>query len=387
MTKFWDIKNIINENSDYDAEILVYSDITSQEVRDWWTDEKIDTVYPKQFNEDLKALGDVSKIKLRINSNGGSAFAAIAITNMLKNHKAEIHTYIDGIAASAASVIAMAGDKIFMNTGSIIMVHPASTYAFGTAHDLKNTADMLDKITGNIIDIYQLRTKADRAKLEEIVNQETYLTAVESKELGFCDEILDTEVSALLSHDEKTIMINGVEFVNNGLSDKFSTHLKKKIADQQKNINIECQIENEKEEDIDMKEMKTTEELRNAYPDLVNAIMNESEKSGEEKERQRIKEIESISSNILDKKLINKAKFESCISAKDLSFEALKNNKTKGEAYLNDLHKDAEESGVENVGATANAGNKVDGESELNAILATAQKTLNERKGVIDNGN
>ena len=374
--KFWDIKNIANKsgsNEQYDAEILIYSDITSREVYDWWTGEKADTVYPKQFNEDLNALGDVDKIKLRINSNGGSVFAAIAITNMLKNHKAEIHTYIDGIAASAASVIAMAGDKIFMNTGSLFMVHQAMSYAFGNSGELREVADNLEKITNNIIDIYHLRTNADMQKLVEIVNKETYLTAEESKDLGFCDEILDTEVVASLSQDEKTITINGATFNSYGLSDKFSKFAAHNHKPENKN----------KEET----KMKTIEELRNAHPDLVNAIVNEAEKSGGQKERQRIQEIETISANISDKELVNKAKFESCMSAKDLSFEALKNNKAKAENYLNSLQEDAKNSGAEDIEATTNSGNHTGGNSELDSILAAAQKTLDERKGQADNGN
>ena len=374
--KFWDIKNIVNKNGNsehYDAEILIYSDITSQAISDWWTGEKADTVYPKQFNEDLNALGDVSKIKLRINSNGGSVFAAIAIMNMLKNHKAEVHTYIDGIAASAASVIAMAGDKIFMNTGSLFMVHQAMSYAFGNAMELKEVADTLEKITDNIIDIYQLRTKADREKLVDIVYKETYLTAEESKELGFCDEILDTEVVASLSQDERIITINGATFANHGLSDKFS----KFVAHNHNNTS-----QNKEETN-----MKTVEELRNAHPDLVNAIVNEAEKLGGQKERQRIQDIESISANIMDKELVNKAKFESCMSAKDLSFEALKNNKTKAENYLNSIREDAKNSGAEDITATANSGNFASENAELHSILAAAQKSLDERKGKTEDGN
>jgi ATP-dependent Clp protease protease subunit len=106
-----------------------------------------DDVVPNKFKDELNDLGDVSTINVRINSGGGSVFAAYAIMNLLKAHKARIIVHIDGIAASAATLIAMAGDKIISALGSVFMVHLPSTWAWGNSNEIQKTIDALTRLS------------------------------------------------------------------------------------------------------------------------------------------------------------------------------------------------------------------------------------------------
>lgn len=159
------------------AEIFIYDYIGSYGVT------------AQDFAQALRALGDVKTITLRICSYGGEVFAGLAMYNLLKEHKASITVHIDGIAASMASVIAMAGDKVIMPDNAFLMIHAPSGGAWGKAEALKTQAELLDKIQVQMTAIYQGRSKLDDAKLAAMLATDTYLTAKEAKEAGFVDEI------------------------------------------------------------------------------------------------------------------------------------------------------------------------------------------------------
>lgn len=122
---------------------------------------------------------------------GGSTFQGLAIYNLLKQHKAKINTYIDGIAASSASIIAMAGDKIYMPKTSLIMIHNCWTYTIGNAKELRKTAEDMDKIALAYKEAYLAKIKINEEKLNQLLEDETYLTADECIEMGFADEIIE----------------------------------------------------------------------------------------------------------------------------------------------------------------------------------------------------
>lgn len=144
----------------------------------------------KAFSDELKALGAVSRINLSINSPGGSVFDGIAIFNMLKRHKASITVRVDGIAASIASAIAMAGDTILMPENSMMLIHnPSSIVVDGEADELRALAEALDKIKESMVSIYASRTSLDPAEIETIMTNETWLSAAEAVEKGFADKL------------------------------------------------------------------------------------------------------------------------------------------------------------------------------------------------------
>lgn len=142
----------------------------------------------KDFIGQLKAT-NAKNIDLHINSPGGSVFDGNAIFNALQRHPANITTHVDGLAASIASVIAMAGDVVHMPANALMMIHNPSDMAFGGADDMRQCADLLDKVKGTIISAYDQKTGLGSDKLGQMMDDETWMTAGEAYELGFADSI------------------------------------------------------------------------------------------------------------------------------------------------------------------------------------------------------
>ncbi len=145
----------------------------------------------KRFASDLKALGDVKTLNIFINSPGGSVFDGVAIYNVLRRHKARKVVQIDGLAASIASVIAMAGDEINIALNGMMMIHDPWAFAMGTAEDFRKAADMLDKTRVAILDTYVDRAAATEEELSEWMTAETWFTAEEAVAAGLADTITD----------------------------------------------------------------------------------------------------------------------------------------------------------------------------------------------------
>ena len=190
------MKNILNQvkqTASNTADIYIYGDIYDR----WWSEEANSAI---SLKDKLLELGDISEINLHINSLGGDVFEGLAMFTLLKQHKATVKVYIDGIAASIASVIAMAGDHIYMPKNSMMMVHNCWTYACGNSKDFRKAADDLDKIMEASIESYLSKVKISRAELVELLDNESWLTAQECFDKGFCTEILpisdDIEQSA-----------------------------------------------------------------------------------------------------------------------------------------------------------------------------------------------
>jgi ATP-dependent protease ClpP protease subunit len=172
----WFTAKAENDNS---AEIAIYDEIGAFGVR------------ADAFRDALKALGNVKAIALRINSPGGDVFDSLAIHNMLARHKATITVTIDGIAASMASVIAMAGDEVLMPDNAMMMIHDPSGLVFGTSKEMRDLAEALDKIKSGMMSAYTRKTKIPRDELADMMAAETWMTAAEAVDMGFADSILD----------------------------------------------------------------------------------------------------------------------------------------------------------------------------------------------------
>nr|DAJ07548.1 MAG TPA: Putative ATP dependent Clp protease [Caudoviricetes sp.] len=173
------------------AEMYIDGDI----VTDEWEDSDTSAA---GFRDALKSLGDVKNINLHINSPGGSVFEGIAIYNMLKQNPAHVNVYVDGLAASIASVIAMSGDAIFMPSNAMMMIHNPWTMAVGNAEELRKQADGLDQITKSSVQTYLAKAgdKLDEDKLKELMDNETWLTAQEAVDYGLADEVLSANQAA-----------------------------------------------------------------------------------------------------------------------------------------------------------------------------------------------
>lgn len=172
------------------GEIYIYGDIVSTK----WDDSDVTAI---DFKKELDSLGDVKEIDVHINSAGGNVFEGHVIYNMLKTHKAKINVYVDALAASIASVIAMSGDTIFMHKNSFLMIHNSWIMTVGNSRELRETADLLDKTDASSNHAYlDKATNISEEELKQLLEAETWLTADEALEKGFVDEILGANQTA-----------------------------------------------------------------------------------------------------------------------------------------------------------------------------------------------
>ncbi|SPT88430.1 Clp protease [Bacillus cereus] len=182
-------------------DITIYGDIGES----WWSD----STSAVDIEKTLKATS-ANVININLNSPGGDVFDGIAIYNQLKNHPAKIIINVDGLAASAASIIAMAADELIMNTGSMLMIHEASTWTWGTKLDIRKTLNALEGIDKSLADIYMTRYQGERSEIETMIANETWFTANEAVEIG-----LAHKVNEQIEEDDD--VVDPEEFKNNVL--------------------------------------------------------------------------------------------------------------------------------------------------------------------------
>lgn len=178
-------------SADSTADIFIYDEIG------YWG------VTAKQFVANLKALGDVSHINLHINSPGGDVFDGIAIFNALKHHGAAITVYIDGLAASMASVIAMVGNPVIMPENTMLMIHKPWGFAGGDATDMRDYADLLDKVESVLIPAYMAKTGKAHEEIAAMLEDETWLTGEECVALGFADQVVPSLQAMACIHSKR----------------------------------------------------------------------------------------------------------------------------------------------------------------------------------------
>ena len=185
MNKFWNWT--VTDNDEKTERILTLSGVIAEES--WFDDE----VTPKIFRDEL--MSGEGDITVWINSPGGDCIAAAQIYNMLLEYKGNVTIKIDGIAASAASVVAMAGNKVTMSPVSMLMIHNPMTMAAGDTTEMKKAISLLTEVKESIINAYELKTGMSRDKIAKLMDAETWMDANKAVELGFADEILSRESS------------------------------------------------------------------------------------------------------------------------------------------------------------------------------------------------
>ena len=348
MTKFWSFKNIENENSE-SLELRIEGEILDSE-NSWLYDWLGIPYASKNQLKDTLIENKEKDITVWIDSPGGSVFAAAGIYTLLKEHKGKVTVKIDSKAISAASMIAMAADERYISPVGQIMIHnpiPVNG-VFGDAEELRKVADVLDEIKEAIVNAYIAGTGRPKDEIWEMMNQETWMSANTAVKEKFADKVLYQD------EDEEFNVknIKDYEFKRLQIVNSMETSIKEMISIKSN----EQAVENKNKEDNSQKEgdqdveIKNLEDLINAYPDLVKKAENKAVES----ERERIKNIDEIADNI-DQDLVNKAKFDEPMDAKDLAFEAMKSDKKKAGQYLNNVREDTEESGVEDVEANNSA--------------------------------
>ena len=213
MKKFW---NWIRDETAPGARILRLEGAIAEES--WFDDE----VTPAAFKAEL--VSGSGPITVWINSPGGDCVAAAQIYNMLMDYPADVTVRIDGIAASAASVIAMAGTKVQMSPVSVMMIHNPLTVAMGDSDEMRRAIQLLDEVKESIINAYEIKTGLSRARLSHLMDGETWMNAKKALELGFCDEILYQPKAEPAPEDSFTFSRRAV---TNSLLDKLKTRIPK----------------------------------------------------------------------------------------------------------------------------------------------------------------
>ncbi len=368
--KFWQFRNMAGGS----AELLLYGDIADTS---WWGDE----VTPKQFAEDLDGLGAVSEIAVRINSGGGDVFAAQAIGNMLERNAAHVTAYIDGVCASAATIVACHCDKVIAANDSTYMIHPVKMGLFGYADaaTLQQYIDAITTIRENIVTLYAKKTCREKDEVAGWMDATSWWTGPQAKENGFVDELTDNGEDAVVENRNGVLFVNSVstnipfaeapKFVQDSLAGS--------SAGRPANTKPAGQPGKQQEvQDMDPKDIKTVDDLRKAYPALVDQIEQAAVVAATEAattaERTRIQSIEDMALPGSEA-LAAEAKFTKPMSAENFAKELVKNAKTQGATYLAQVQKDAQESGVNGVTNTPPT-DQTSGDEFLAALQGVGKK-------------
>ena len=279
MNKWFDIQNKANSET---ADIYIYSEVGGFDVN------------AKSFINELKAVKD-KNIDVHINSLGGSVFDGLAIYNALKTHTKKVTTKVEGICASIASVIAMAGDQIEMAENSLFMIHNPFAMSGGDANELRKTADILDKIRNEIADIYASKSKHDSQHYINLMDVETWFNSSETLELGLANtitqplkiennydiskfqNITDQKINDIINKSNLKVMAENTQ-IENEVSNDSSLIGKIKSMLGVKNEHEEGHEEGTPAEDADW--ALSYEELKDRVNNLENAIHDIEEKMG-----------------------------------------------------------------------------------------------------------
>ena len=372
--KFW---NVVSAADGDAAEITMYGDVCAQQPIDWWTGEPEQGMFitPEGFLDDLAQIKDKGQITIKLNSCGGDLYTGIAIHNALKGLKGHKTVIIEGIAASAASVIACAGDDVQVYPGSMIMIHGVAGmfWDYMTIGDLKQAIKGFDAAEQAIAEIYRAKTGTDTDTLRSMMTKETWMVGQTAVDKGFANTLLGEGGPAMtLSADKKVLLVAGVRHdvkafrnipgnipVNEGVpaapaaGTNNNTRPTNKAGGNNEGGNIPM----------------TEQELRAQHPELVASIERAAVEAARTEivasERSRLQAIESIEAQIGDAKLIAEAKYgENACDAAQLALKAMQKQAAQGAAHLAAVKNDAANSGAGEVTGNPNGGNSDDGEDD-----------------------
>lgn len=357
---FWTFRAAAGDNAA--PELILYGDIASET---WWGDE----VTPRQFTEELDALGAVPEIVVRINSGGGDVFAANAIYTRLKDNAAKITVKIDGWAASAATIVAMAGDVIEIPGNGVFMVHDPSLGLLGYFNeaDLAKMTEELKVVKQSIVNAYVLKTGKDAAEVAAIMAAESWFDGKQAVDAGFCDKLMFEDAETTIENAAK-IVVNSVSLDLNRYPNMPISLLNRTTARAHGGFSNKPTINEPKrsEENMDgIKDIKTVADLKAAFPDLTKQI----EEAATDAERKRIQDIEDVAIAGYET-IVADAKFKAPIAAGDVAKAILAEQKKQGGKYIQDRDDDAHASGAGDVGTGGQReGAGGDGPDEVDAAI------------------
>lgn len=339
---FWKFKNLAED--DEKAELLLYGDIAE---RSWWDD----TATPKKFADDLAALGSVKEITVYINSGGGDVFAAQAIGNMLERNSATVIAHIDGLCASAATIVACHADKVVAAADASYMVHPPSMGVcdYLTAEDMRNCLKALDTIRGNIVTLYAKKAGRSEDECGTWMDETNWWTAAQAKENGFVDEVDDEESDTVVENRNGMLFVNSIGM---GLPfDKAPDFVKSRMGAKTPGgfsnaTNNPGQTGTQEEEAM---EIKNKDDLMKAYPDMVNEIRKDAAMDAINRERARIKDIQDMTLPGMEQTMQDALYGEHPMDATAYAKEVAKAAKKQAQNHVEALHDDAKNGGANGV--------------------------------------
>lgn len=372
---------VVNEDTN-SAEINMYGEVVATRPTDWWTGETIpgNFIAQDEFLRDLEGLSGKDSITVHINSVGGDMYAGIAIYNRLKGLAANVTTINDGLAASAGSLIFMAGDTRKVNAGSNLMIHGAAGFLYGyyQVQDLNAIKKQLEAHNRAGVNIYAEATGKDKDSIKAMVDKETWLTGADAVEAGFAHEVIgeDTPVTMRLTPDKANIIVNGVAMSCRGLSNIPAGIEVMPTAVSNTVFEVPEEIINTTRSEEEMP-ITNVDELRKAHPDLVAQVENAARMEGVNQERARIQGIEAIQNAIADQSLIQNAKFgDKALTAEQLAFQAMQAQAAIGNTMLANMAADNAASGAAQVATAPNAGPEVKDNGPTDA-KAAADEAVN----------
>ncbi len=355
--KPWNVA-IVN---DTEGEIILYG--TIEEYTPWWREEDEMFITPAGFLEDLQQVAGKQTIKVRLNSSGGSLNTGIAIHNALKALPGKKIVIVEGLAASAASVIMCAGDEIQVYPGSMVMIHnPMAGINAGyyTAADLEKGINMLEAGRDAAVAIYKQKTGLDEDQIKAMMDDETWMTGEQAVENKFADALI-TGAGAVNAQMQGSdfLMVAGVKHDIRNLHCPDSLHIKQvePVKDTTETVDkapasggdLTKGADNTMENNI-----KNVADLRASAPDLVQEIEAEAAEKAVAAERTRLKDIDSIASTIADVQMVEDAKFgENPLTAEQLALKAMQQQAALGSTIAQNMVKEADKSNVNKVTATA----------------------------------
>ena len=392
--KFWNVASV----SDDEGEITLYGDVVSQQPVDWWTGEPEPGLFitPEGFMEDLAAVKGKRKITVKLNSGGGDLYTGIAIHNALKALGSEVNVVVDGIAASAASVIMCAGDTVTVYPGSLVMIHGVSVRLFGSLNiqDMKQLIKGMDASERAVAEIYNAKTGIAVDSLRSMMTKEIWMTGREAIEKGFANTLKEgaDEPEMSMSTDKKVLYCNGVQLNIEGWSNVPGTIPVKSDASPAAKPGANKPVATATKSEGGKHPM-TIDKMRAAHPEVVAQIEQDARNAAQAQanqattdavnaERQRLAAIDSIAASIPNQQLVHDAKYgENPCTAQELCFRVMQQSAASGQQFLQNYQQDGKASGAAQVNAAPNSGAPVNRQEKKAADAKALVDLYNKAKG------
>lgn len=401
--------NIVTDEGNNSATIDMYGEVVETRPVSFWTGKPVEGnfIILDEFLKDLKDLEGKSSVTVHINSVGGSFYAGLAIYNRLRTLNASITTVNDSLAASAGSIIFMAGDKGKRKcyAGSNLMVHNVlgMLYGYYNVADLRETIKTLQAHDKALVAAYKESTGLDEETIRSAMAKDTYMTGQEAVDAGWADEVISGDavetVNMALSPDKSRLMVNGHAVAAHWFG-KLPDNIPQMTAEEyaalsapepgNEPVNSSAEPAPQAHNNvihnggIEEMEIKNVEEMRQAYPEFCASIENDARAAGAKAERERIQSIDNVQNIVGDVEMVKNAKYgeNPTMDGKELLYNAAMKNAIAGGKVMAGLVADAQNSGAAQVTAAAAPAQEVapDNPQAMAAQAAADVKLFEEMK-------